>query len=300
MGIYSYPSVYALGHKTIGAIFTGEVTVEEKIDGSQFSMGILDGELQCRSKEKQLLLDAPEEMFKQAVAIARSLDLHPGWIYRCEYLQKPKHNTLSYARVPNQHLILFDVCTGLEDYMTYEDKAAEAARIGLEVVPMLYRGTVENYEMFQSFLDRESILGGTKIEGVVVKNYTLMTAEKKFAAGKYVSEKFKEENGVDWRKRNPTQSDVVQTLIMQYRSEARWTKALQHLRENGRLEGNLRDIAIIIREIPDDILKECEDEIKQRLFSHFWPMIKRGVIAGIPQWYKDQLAQSAFETKEDL
>ncbi len=51
-----------------------------------------------------------------------------------------------------------------------------------------------------------------------------------------------------------------------------------------------------MREIPTDVLKECEDEIKEKLFKHFWPKISRGVTRGIPEWYKDQLAKQAFET----
>ena len=298
MTIYSYPSVYAIGHKSIQGIFNNPVIVEEKIDGSQFSMGVIDGGLQCRSKGKQLLLEAPEEMFKKAVASAgvlAMLALHPNWIYRCEYLEKPKHNTLSYSRVPKSNLILFDVCTGLETYLTYKEKAAEAERIGLEVVPLLYEGKVESFEMFQSFLERESILGGTTIEGVVIKNYSLMTMEKKFACGKYVSEKFKEENQVDWKLRNPHKNDVVQELILKYHNEARWQKAIQHLKETGQVEGSPKDIGPLIKEIPADILKEAEQEIKDRLFEWCWPQIKRGVIAGFPEWYKEQLAKSAFE-----
>jgi len=44
--LHSYPSVYAIGHKAIEEIFLGPVLIEEKIDGSQFSWGIIDGELQ--------------------------------------------------------------------------------------------------------------------------------------------------------------------------------------------------------------------------------------------------------------
>jgi len=30
------------------------------------------------------------------------------------------------------------------------------------------------------------------------------------------------------------------------------------------------------------------------LWSHFWPHIRRGTTAGLPQWYKDELAKAAF------
>lgn len=295
--INSYPSVMQIGHKMIAEIFNGDVLVEEKVDGSQFSFGIIGGELVCRSKGKQQLLDAPDKMFERAISIIRELDLRPDWVYRAEYLEKPKHNTLSYSRIPRSHLIIFDIQTGVETYLDPIAKAQEAARVGLECVPVMFQGKVADFEMFKSFLSRESILGGCKIEGVVVKNYGLFTAEKKVAMGKYVSEDFKEVHGNDWKQRNPNTKDFETILVEKYRTDARWKKAVQHLRENGTLDGSPKDIGLLIQEVPQDILKECEQQIKDDLFKHFWPRISRAVTRGLPEWYKDELAKQAFDSE---
>lgn len=298
MTINSYPTVFAIGHKAIEGIFSSPVIVEEKIDGSQFSFGLIDGELQCRSKGKQLILDAPEKMFVKAVEQVRGLEkvLHPNWIYRCEYLEKPKHNTLAYDRIPEKHIIGFDIVVGEETYLSPEEKRAEFERIGLETVTKLFTGKIENLEMFNGFLDRVSILGGSKIEGVVVKNYSLFTIEKKVAIGKYVSESFKEVHSGEWRKNNPTGKDIAQQLIEKYRTPARWQKAVQHLRESGDYDGSPRDIGNLMREVGQDVMRECEGEIKDILFEHYWKQIQRGITVGLPEWYKQELAQSAFET----
>jgi hypothetical protein len=293
--IHSYPSVMQIGHKMIADIFTGDVLIEEKIDGSQFSFGLLGGELVCRSKGKQQLIDAPDDLFKKAIENVRDLDLHPNWTYRGEFLAKPKHNTLPYARVPKNNIIIFDVNTGLETYMSYEDKVTEAERLGFEIVPKMYQGNVDNFEMFKDFLAKDSILGGCKVEGVVVKNYNLFTAEKKVAMGKYVSENFKEVHGDDWKQRNPSSTDFEEILLGKYRTPARWEKAIQHLRDNGLLEGSPKDIGALVREVPNDVLKECEQEIKDDLFAHFWPRMSRGLTHGLPEYYKDELAKSAFD-----
>ena len=295
MNIYSYPSVYAIGHKAISDIFRSEVIIEEKIDGSQFSFGVLEGELMCRSKGKQLILDAPERMFEKAVKIVRDVSLKPNYIYRCEYLQKLKHNTLNYSRIPINNLIVFDISTGIENYLSPEQKSEEAKRIGLECVPILYQGIVDDFSTFNSFLEAESILGGTKVEGIVVKNYSLFTTEKKVAMGKYVSEAFKEVHGKEWKTRNPSGKDIIQNIIEKYKTPARWNKAIQHLRDSGELEQSPRDIGRLIKEIPNDVLKECEDEIKEILFKYYWQQIRRGIIAGFPEWYKQELTQLAFE-----
>jgi hypothetical protein len=296
--LHSYPSVMQIGHKMIADIFTGDVLVEEKIDGSQFSFGLINGELVCRSKGKQQLIDAPDKMFERAIAVIRELPLHPEWVYRGEYLEKPKHNTLAYSRIPAKHIMLYDINTGLEEYMNPIAKQEEAARLGLECVPLIYSGQVTNFEAFKDFLDRESSLGGCKVEGVVIKNYGLFTAEKKVAMGKYVSEAFKETHQKDWGDRNPNKAEIEALLIEQYRTDARWQKAVQHLQEAGLLEGSPKDIAALMKEVPVDVLKECENEIKEALFKHFWPKISRGITRGLPEWYKKTLAQGAFEVSE--
>jgi hypothetical protein len=290
----SYPTVYQLGHKAIQGIFDNQVLVEEKIDGSQFSFGVINGEYVCRSHKKQMLVDAPEQMFIKAIEQTKGLDLRSDWVYRGEFLDKPKHNTLNYGRVPQNNVILFDIMTAPETYLPYPEKVEEAQRIGLECVPLLYEGKVDNFEMFKAFLERVSVLGATTIEGVVIKNYQLFTQEKKVAMGKYVSEAFKEIHDKDWKDRNPTGKDLVLILSEKYHSEARWQKAILHLREEGKIEGSPKDIGLLIREIPADILKECKDEIKEALFKHFWPNIQRGVVRGFPEWYKEELAKGAF------
>jgi len=299
MEIHSYPSVYNIGHKLILDIFDDDVLLEEKIDGSQFSM-MLDAEgLHMRSKGAEIFTDAPEKMFNKAVESARNLDLHHGWVYRCEYLQKPKHNTLCYERVPDKNLILFDINIGDEIYLSYEEKMAEAERLGLEVVPQIWYGKIENAEVFKTMLNQISILGGTDIEGIVVKNYNKFTPDKKAMFGKYVSEKFKEVHGGEWRKNNPTGGDIVNDLILCYRTPARWMKAVQHLRDVGTLEQSPRDIGNLIKEIQEDTKKECEEEIKKILFDHFWKNISRGITAGAPEWYKEELLKLSFEDREE-
>jgi hypothetical protein len=294
--INSYPSIYAIGHKAIAAIFDTPVTIEEKIDGSQFSMARFDGELHCRSKGKAIIPDAPEKMFVKAIEVAATRPLRDGWIYRCEYLQSAKHNTLNYGRIPDNHLIVFDVCTGVESYLSHAEKAAEASRIGLEAVPLLHEGKVESMSEMVAFLERESILGGCKIEGFVAKNYNLFTVDKKIAIGKFVSEAFKEKHGVEWKKSNPGRYEVVQSLVFQLKTEARWRKAVQHLREAGQLTESPKDIGPLLKEIQSDVQREESAFIQEQLWKHFWPEISRGIIAGFPEHYKRTLAEGAFQT----
>lgn len=297
--ISSYPSIYAIGHRCVSNLFSGQVIVEEKVDGSSFSMMKINGELFCRSKSQQIIVENPEKLFSAAVETAKSLDLKEGWIYRCEYLSKPKHNTLAYERIPNKNLILFDVCTGIETYLPYEEKSAEASRIGLEVVPKLFEGVVSSLEQLIPFFEKDSILGGVKIEGFVVKNYNLFTPEKKIAIAKYVSDAFKEKHGVEWKKSNPNKKDVIENLIIQLKTEARWNKAIQHLRDAGQLTQSPKDIGPLLREIQTDVEKEEKEWILEKLWKELWPNIARGIIGGFPEFYKKRLAENCeFKNEE--
>ena len=297
MDINSYPKVYAIGHPRIKGITNGEVIIEEKIDGSQFSFGLINGELRFRSKGQEVFLNNPEKMFIQAVDVVKGISdkLTEGYVYRCEYLSKPKHNVLNYSRIPTGHLIIFDIMIGEEDYIGRSGKVWEAEHIGLEVVPLLYEGQVSSVNELVGLLDTESILGGTNIEGFVIKNYNMFTDDKKFACGKYVSEAFKEVHNKEWKKHSSSGKDYIQLLVEQYRTEPRWQKAIQHLTESGQLEGSPKDIGLLMTEVPKDIKCECEDEIKEQLFTHFWPTIKRGVVSGLPEWYKKGLMEREFE-----
>jgi hypothetical protein len=296
---HSYPSIYNLGHRAIANLLSIPVNVEEKVDGSQFSFGIDEqGEIHVRSKGAVMIPDAPERMFVEAVETVKAIApvLRPGWTYRGEYLRKPKHNALAYGRIPKGHIIIFDVNTGEEAYLPYPAKAAEADRIGLEVVKLLFSGMLASAESLRLLFETESALGLQKIEGVVVKPaaYELFGLDKKCLMGKFVSEAFKEVHAGEWKKANPGSADILDALALSYRTPARWQKAVMHLTERGALDGSPRDIGALMKEVPTDIEKECAEEIKEKLFAWAWPKLRRSATHGLPEWYKDELLQKQF------
>lgn len=301
---HSYSSIFNMGHKAIADLLKGPVYVEEKVDGSQFSFGVdEEGTLRVRSKGCEMVVDAPEKMFSLGVETVKRLAplLHPGWTYRAEYLRSPKHNALIYSRIPKDHIIIFDIEVGECEFLGYGEKGAEAQRLGLEVVPLLEAGIIENVEQFRKFLDIESVLGGQKIEGVVIKpiGYNLFGKDKKVLMGKFVSEAFKETHSKMWKAENPTAGDIVGMLGATYSTQARWQKALQHLAEQGLITDSPQDIGLLMKEVPVDVKRECEEEIKEKLFAFAWPHIARMTARGLPEWYKDLLLRKQFE-REDI
>jgi hypothetical protein len=300
--INSYPSIYNLGHAAIADLLKMPVHVEEKVDGSQWSMSVdADGNPSCRSKGAQINMLAPENLFARAVATVNEIAhlMRPGFTYRGEYLSTPHHNALTYNRVPAKHIIIFDVNTGLETYATPDEKRQYAAELGLECVPMLYTGMVADAQQLRALLDTESVLGGQKIEGVVIKpvGYSLFGRDKKCLMGKFVSEAFKEVHNKTWdsEHKNKTGGDIIRVLASKYGTSARWNKAIMHLRERGALESSSKDIGALMKEIPEDVLKECEAEIGKDLFAWAWPQLRRSIVRGVPEFYKDMLLKAQFD-----
>lgn len=295
----SYPSIYALGHGAVKDLLKGPVIVEEKIDGSQFTFfKRTDGTLACRSKGADVSTFAPEGMFKAAVeTLLPMVDRIPaGLTFRGEYLAKPKHNVLCYGRVPANHIIIFDVQPGEEAYLPPEEKREAAAALGFETVPMLFSGRITSPEQVREFLNRESCLGGPKIEGVVIKpaRYDLFGRDKKVLMAKFVSETFKESHKREW-KPDDDKGEILALIARAVCTPARWEKAIAHLRDAGKLEHSPRDIGPLMAEIPKDVEKEEAEFIRDKLFAWAWPHIKRSVTRGFPEWYKEWLLKSQFE-----
>jgi hypothetical protein len=292
--------------------------VEEKLDGSQFSFGLFpveqttqadveagtNFELRIRSKGAVMNIDAPEKMFQKAADTVKALApyLQPGWTYRAEYLARPGHNTLVYDRVPKQNLIIFDVSTGEEDYLGPDEKAAEAARLGLESVPVLARGG-STLESLRNIIDETvSVLGGQKIEGIVVKQLGpdyLYGQDHKMLIGKFVSERFKEAHVGAWKEKNPMSGDILIQLGKKYCTEARWAKAVQHLREAGQLEDSPRDIGKLLIEVQKDMGKEEQEAIQRDRWRWAHPHITRAATRGFAEWYKNELLRRQFEGGTD-
>ncbi len=300
---HSYPSIFAVGHKAARPLLDhDEVMVEEKLDGSQFSFGSFGGELRMKSKNAPILPEFIPQLFAEACAtvMAAQPRLPDGWTFRAEAICKPKHNILRYNRIPAGGLIVFDINVGHDDYLSYLDKAEACKKLGFEVTPMLYTGKV-HLTVMEELLQKESCLGGPKIEGVVIKPllYNLYGVDKKVLMGKYVSPDFKEAHRTEWSASNPSGKSFLDLVIADYRTTARWDKTIQHLRDENKLEGIPKDIGVLMRELSDDIDREVTEDVKERLFKHFWKDIKRGIMRGFPEHYKGTLLTQAFEEKSE-
>lgn len=301
MTINKFPKILALGDKAIQSIFDGEVEITEKIDGSMIGFGRINGELCIRSKGRHLDIDNPDSMFKAGVEYLKFIQdrLSEGTMYYGEYLRAPKHNALTYERIPQNHIALFAMSYPSEDGFTtlwaeYEDIVIEASLLQIDVVRKLnlsVSGETIHHSLTE-LLNLPSLLGKAKIEGIVIKNYSKQAfvggQVLPIMMGKYVSEEFKEIHRKDWKKEN-TGKGRWETFKSQYACPPRWRKAVEHLRDNGVLTDSPRDIAGLIREVNKDIELEEKDNIKDFLWDEFGRELLRSSTRGIAEWYKQYL-----------
>jgi len=306
---------------TLGSLYTenalkGEVIVQEKIDGSQFRFGFRDdGEFLMGTRKTQLFFKDQDGMFKEAIEYLESIEkkmrkeFQPGDFFFAEYLQKPKHNTLKYDRFPKNHLILFDALIGGQ-WITDRKLLEKIARnLGVEIVPEIFRGTIEMTHDkdtglkfmpqkgdWEDWFKQESILGGETIEGVVIKNYDQhieIYGSISPLITKVVREEFKERHS-----KNPDhkpQKQSIDAYLMSYKSEARWEKAIQHLAEEGKLETSPRDIGALIKAIQNDIEEECKEDIKEFLYKNYKRNLMALSVRGFPEFYKNRLMERLNE-----
>lgn len=289
----AFPKIHALGTKYVASIFDEPVEITEKIDGSQFVFGKVDGAVKFRSKGATIFVEDANKMFRAAVDTVLNMDLPDGMAFYCEYLAKPKHNILAYDRIPQNHLMLFGAADFSRETMCSQHTKLQdwANRLGIECVALLSCGG-ETTKSVLEMLNRESALGGSKIEGVVVKNYKdTWIADRVYPvmAAKFVSEKFKEVHRSAWKGEHSL-AGKWQTFKEGYRTEARWAKAVQHLKDSGELMFEPRDIGRLIQEVKRDISEEERDTIKNFLWHEYGEELLRRSTNGLPEWYKEQLA----------
>lgn len=290
----SFPKIFTIGTSYIVDLLNGsDVEVTEKIDGSQFVFGKINGKLLCRSKGQEIFPGSQNKMFDLAVARIQEMALPEGVVYYCEYLQKPKHNVLEYSRTPKNNLVLYGVQRGVggEFVRDREEILYQATHLGIDPVPLLLRGKVSILDLSRC-LEQESYLGGQLMEGVVVKDYSrqflLGGQPMPLMAGKLVRESFKE---IHRAAGNPSSArSSWDTYKESYRTEARWEKAIQHLRDDGKLLGEPADIGPLIKEVRRDITEEAKTEIMAFLWREFGEELLRKSVAGLPEWYKGRLA----------
>ncbi len=278
---HKYPKVYSLGTKETEGMLSGGCWVQEKLDGSQISFGVdMSGELHAYSRGGKIDLNTPQKLFAPAIAHLKTKQEYmiPGYVYRGECISSPRHNRITYDRMPKGFVVLWDVCNDYGAYIPPSMISRYADAIGVETANHYGYGVWDVGGLEEILFSCQSQLGGM-IEGVVLKSYD---EEGPPRTAKFVSEKFKEVVNV----RPKVYGLDLSEIGSWYGTESRWLKAIQHLLESGELTDSPADIGPIIKEVHRDLLEECEREMKELVWAQAWPELRKHLVKGLAEWYK--------------
>ena len=298
MPVPGYPKVVAYGTFGTESVLKGKVSVQEKVDGSQFGFGVEEGKIVFRSHGQAINPDCPPSMFKGAVD---HIMAHQDWLCKFthevymygEVVNKPKHNVLTYTNVPLGNVVLFDVF--VNGYWAASEILSHfAEQLGISYIPPLFEGEITEpalLQMLEDLSNHSSALGGTIAEGLVIKNYSQF-----FEVGghvwpifvKLVRPQFKEQHAATWgMKGGPGE---LEKFVNSFKNDqARWQKAVQALDEQGTLKNAVQDIGPLCAVVQDDIEAEEKEAIKEGLWKLYGKDFKRSSVAGLAEWYKRKL-----------
>ena len=298
----NYSKIHQLYHRDTARMMGETVVIQEKIDGSQISFGAVDIMLSVRSKNQDIS-QHETNMFTLAMEnlknIHESASLPDGYVFRGEYLSRPKHNVLDYDSVPAWNIIIYDIENkdGSNDYFHPETVREIAEEYGFQVVPTLWTGPYEDVtqELIDELLKNKSILGGQLIEGIVIKCYSRMDSNDKALMCKYVRPEFKEMH----TGKRVNKLGIVEQIGNQLACKARFEKAVQHAKDDNKLLDDVCDIGILMRYLNEDF-EEHVDEIKNMLYSNMKKSIIRVANRGFASWYKEKLTRAAMEAQKPV
>lgn len=279
----------------------GIMFLQEKIDGSQFRFRVIDGELRCWSRGRQLNVTEHnhDKLFASAVESAKRLAalLPEGHVFCAEAMASRRHNIVQYDRAPSTGMVLFDVWTPQLGYADHMGVSAWGDALGLEVAPYIRTFGPGQFINIPALVEETrsavSMLGGP-VEGFVLKALDAVDRFGGLVRWKIINPSFSETKVV---KKATSQHAELFEIGKSVATAMRWQKAVNRLREKGLLRMNNSDIGQVIKEIQADIEKEELDVIKARLWVGARKDIFRGALDGFPGWYQAQLATGGFDAE---
>ncbi|AEQ34382.1 RNA ligase [Bacillus phage Bastille] len=285
-----YTKVLRYGKKGTAGLLTPEteIVILEKVDGSNASFGN-DTELDRLRKfsRNNELTDVYglNGFVEWADKTINPNELLPDVLYFGEWLAPHKVQYPEYTRT----FVLFDLFdTVTRTYASFDDVEAEAKRLNLKLVPVLYRGKYISYEHLESFVGQTQmggIIGDKKGgEGIVVK----LASNDNSVFLKLVDEAFLEvhnKGGNSQQKapKDPNKVSEERKFVNNTVTKARVDKIIYKLQDEGKLpeEITIQDMGLILslagRLVYDDIIEEERDMLPEE----FEPKEVRRAIGGV-------------------
>jgi len=197
-----YQHVERFGNLEVQNIELGQCFIFPKIDGTNSSVWLEDGEIKAGSRTRELSLDKDNAGFLEHISkddrIKAYLSEHPDHRLFGEWLVP--HSLKTYRADTWRKFYIFDVCIGNDEsieYLTYDAYKPLLEAHNLDYIPCIAKIKQGSYEQFINWLDKNNFLiedGKGNGEGIVIKNYDFYNKFNRQTWAKMVTSEFKEKH----------------------------------------------------------------------------------------------------------
>lgn len=196
MKFAKYQHVERFNTKETEGIENGMCYVFPKIDGTNGSIWIDNGEIKSGSRNRELTIENDNAGFYQSVLADdkyyKFLNDNPDCILYGEWLVP--HTIKSYRDNAWRKFYVFDVIKNY-DYMVYDDYIKLLNQYGIDYIPAICKIENPNYESLIKIVDKNIYLikdGEGTGEGIVIKNYDYKNRFSRQTWAKIVKNEFKD------------------------------------------------------------------------------------------------------------
>lgn len=245
MTFHKFPDIERLGSDENREILLHDedtLIIEEKVDGGNGCFWMEeDGQIHFGSRNRDLTAENDVKFFTGHQEWLREKlkgkTISPDYIFYIEWMAK---HTINYTRVPM--VIGLDIrlkrvqnAEGAGFFLSREMKELEFAKVGLQTVPLVWRGTVKELKKIniQDLIPKSQYYDG-KAEGIVIKNLSRKHPHGNYQLyAKVVTDEFKENNKAVFGSVRQKESDSLK-IVETFATDARIRKAVFHfVNENG-------------------------------------------------------------------
>lgn len=203
MEFKKYQHLERFGSSEVRDIEFGRCYIFYKIDGTNASVWLSNGEIQAGSRKRHLTLEKDNAGFYAHVLqnekIKAYLEKHPDHRLYGEWLVP--HSLKTYRDDAWRKFYIFDVCMDRDDtveYLTYDAYKPLLEEFDLDYIPPLAIINNPNYDNLIHCLDKTDQFlvkdGAGKGEGIVIKNYDFYNKYGRQTWAKIVAAEFKEKH----------------------------------------------------------------------------------------------------------
>jgi len=195
-----YQHIERLGHKEVDGILSGDVYIQNKIDGANLTVcyDTKVGHIICSRNGVKSVGEEVKNDFQGAVKYVLDhegiKELSKRFILRGEWLVK---HSVTYSKEAFNHFYVFDV-QSYENlrYLTPEEYEILLRTYQIKYIPVLVKLSNPSAEDLIKYVDGPDEFGASQKEGIVIKNYNFVNTFGRIKWAKLISRDFKEKNAL--------------------------------------------------------------------------------------------------------